>query len=190
MTPGNEPLLCACGKHSATHDPGKGRKPKPKWRIYSSGRPSAKAKEVTSRSQKLGALQAVVELCKGSFSVRPAPAAAARASQPTRQARGGSSANVPINYDDTARRATRIAGPGRGHTEKRCGEDAVGEAERVLKKPKASEEEMRHAFGRLTDEHKLLQRWCDKVSTPASPYQTIHQPPRASNSPPGHPAAL
>ena len=164
MTSGNEPLLCACGRHSATYDPGNGQKAKPKWRIYSSDRPSAKAKEVMTRSQKPGALQAVVELCKGQFKLRSAASArapAARTAQSTRQARGGSHAS----YDDTARSATRPAGPGRGHTGKRAGEDAVQEADRVLKKPKASDQEMRHALGRLTEEHKLLRCWCDKVST-------------------------
>ena len=53
---------------------------------------------------------------------------------------------------------------GSGHKGVRVsGEGAVEEAERVLKKPKPSEQEWQHALGRLTTEHKLLQQWCDKV---------------------------
>ena len=167
-TDGNEPLLCACGKHSAKHDAGKGKKARPKWLIYSSARPSEKPKLATSRSKKAGALLAVIELCKGTLvksaakSARAAaPAVTGLPAKPAMQLRE----RQDHDYDDTTRQATRSAGPGRGNKGKLGVEDAVDQAERVLKKPKASEEEMRRALGRITGEHKLLRRWCDKVST-------------------------
>ena len=80
-TEGNDPLLCACGKHSAKYAAGKGKEARPKWLVYSSARPSEKPKLVTTRSQKAGALQAVTELCKGHFSKRSAPAPAAQPAQ-------------------------------------------------------------------------------------------------------------
>ena len=157
MTPGNEPLVCACGSHSATYDAGKG-KAKPKWRIYSSERPSGKTKQVTTRSQKPGALQAVTELCKGQFSTRPAATAAAQPSRSSKPARE----RQQVHYDGTTRRASRPAGPGRG-IKRSMDVSAVDEAEHVLKQPKASEAELRVALGRLTQEHRVLQHWYSQV---------------------------
>ena len=157
-TEGNDPLLCACGKHSAKYAAGKGKEARPKWLVYSSARPSEKPKLVTTRSQKAGALQAVTELCKGHFSKRSAPAPAAQPAQPIRQARGSGA----LNYDDTTRQASRPAGPGRG-IKRSMDVSAVGEAEHVLKQPKASEAELRVALGRLTQEHRVLQRWYSQV---------------------------
>ena len=135
-------LLCACGKHSAKYDAGKGKKARPNWLIYSSARPSEKPKLVTSRSQKAGALQAVIELCKGTLvksaakSARAAaPAVTGLPAKPAMQLRE----RQDHDYDDTTRQATRSAGPGRGNKGKLGVEDAVDQAERVLKKPKASE---------------------------------------------------
>ena len=45
-------------------------------------------------------------------------------------------------------------------------EDAVSEAERVLKKSKSTQQELQHAIARITEEHKLLRRCCDKVDQP------------------------
>ena len=61
-------------------------------------------------------------------------------------------------------RAAKTRRPGRGNKRKIGPEDdALIEAETVLKKKSATGPEMRHALSRLTHEHKLLRQWCDKV---------------------------
>jgi hypothetical protein len=65
MTDHNEPLLCACGQHSARFDAGKGRKKEPKWLVLSVQRAGHAARAVTSASKKEVALQHVRELCAG-----------------------------------------------------------------------------------------------------------------------------
>jgi hypothetical protein len=116
---------------------------------------------VTSRAEKLDARDVVVALCDGSYEQESRPTAAPM--HPTRAVRPCRSTTAS-NTTAVAARATRIAGPGRGHKGERVsGEGAIEEAARVLKKPKVSEGEWRHALGRLTDEHSLLRKWCDKV---------------------------
>jgi hypothetical protein len=66
-----------------------------------------------------------------------------------------------MDYDDTMRLPSRPAGPGRGH--KRRPETALGQAEAMIKKPKASAEELRTALGKLCQEHRVLQQWYQRV---------------------------
>ena len=72
-----------------------------------------------------------------------------------------------LPFKEATARASRVAGPGGGHRGKRVAEeDAVSEAERVLKKSKPTQHELHHALARITEEHKLLRRCCDKVDQP------------------------
>jgi len=68
----------------------------------------------------------------------------------------------PLKYDDTKRNASRPAGPGRGHTGKR-NSTALEEAEGVLKKSRPTLREAVAALGHLTEEHRLLKQWYQKV---------------------------
>jgi hypothetical protein len=159
LTPGLQPLLCSCGKHSARLQP-EGTKIH-KWQVFVVTKAGNQPRVKTSRAEKLDARDTVVALCDGSYEQHNRPRAALI--QPARAVRSHSRSTV-ANTTVAAPRATQIAGPGRGHKGQRVtAEGAVEEAERVLKKPKPLEEEWRHALGRLTNEHKLLQHWCDKV---------------------------
>jgi hypothetical protein len=159
LTPGLEPLVCSCGKHSARLQP-EGTK-KRNWQIFAVKKEGNKPRIVTMKAEKHTARDVVLALCDGSYQQQNRPAAAP--TQPTRTVRHREASRAQ-NTSCAAPRATRIAGPGSGHKGVRVsGEGAVEETERVLKKPKPSEQEWRHALGRLTTEHKLLQQWCDKV---------------------------
>ena len=134
----------------------------PKWQIFAIKKAGNKARIVTSRADKLDARDVVVALCNGSYEQQNRPRAAPM--PPTRAVQPRNS-TMASSTTAAAPRATRIAGPGRGHKgERASSEGAVEEAQRVLKKPKVSEHEWRHALGRLTQEHKLLQQWCEQVA--------------------------
>ena len=90
---------------------------------------------------------------QGSFQQTISTSTSCSAGTAIRQARGSGA----LNYDDTTRQASRPAGPGRG-IKRSMDVSAVGEAEHVLKQPKASEAELCVALGRLTQEHRVLQR--------------------------------
>jgi hypothetical protein len=158
MTVGNDPLVCACGKHTAVFDQPKKKGSQSRWRLFSSDRPSGKGKEVGNRSQKVAALQAVIELCKGTYSKRPP------STKPVPTARPRTARSRPnVSMDDTARRQSRIAGPGRGHKRPVTQLDALSLAQNSLKRSKASECELRTALGKLTHEHSLLLKWHEQV---------------------------
>ena len=67
-----------------------------------------------------------------------------------------------VNYDDTVRNASCPAGPGRGR-KRQADEDALKTAQAVLKKSKPTNDELRDALGKLTEQQQLLQRWYGKV---------------------------
>lgn len=158
LTPGLEPLLCTCGNHSAHLQSEQANNQI--WQIFAVKQAGRKPRIVTSRAQKRDARDVVVALCNGSYQQnrpRAAPIHTARIQQQR-------SAKIAQNTTPAEPRATRIAGPGRGHKGKRVSQDdSVAEAERVLKKGKVQESEWRHALGRMRDDHKLLCQWSEKV---------------------------
>ena len=153
--------MCSCGKHSARLQL-EGKK-KRKWECYAVKKAGNKPRLITMRAEKMDARDVVAALCDGSYELHNRPRDAPI--QPTRTVRQRDSSKIQC-ISTAAPRATQIAGPGRGHKGERVtSEDPLTEAEQVhvLKKPKVSDKEWRHALGRLTDEHKLLQQWCGKV---------------------------
>ena len=158
LTPGLQPLRCSCGDHSARLQP-EGKKQQ-KWECYAVKKVGNKPRLVTMRAEKLDARDVVAALCHGTYDLQNRPRAAA-----THSAHSTRKRDRTPSLGTNAPRATRIAGPGRGRKGERVtSEGAVDEAERVLKKPKPSEQEWRRALGRLTQEHKLLQQWCEQVA--------------------------
>ena len=158
LTPGLEPLQCSCGKHSARLQPAGPKKRK--WEVFEVKKEGNKPRRVTMRAEKDSAISVVIDLCKGVYEKKNQPAAATGVICGLRHQEIRT-----VQYSEATTRASRVAGPGRGRKGERVTSDgAVDEAERVLKKPKPSEQEWRHALGRLTQEHKLLQQWCEQVA--------------------------
>lgn len=159
MTPGEQPLVCSCGAHSAKHISAKKKQPA-RWMVMAVKAPGQKPQAVTTVIAKEKALQRVQAICAGSKT--PAdPTATRAATHPTTDTQRNLRERTAVNYDDTVRNASCCAGPGRGH--KRQPETALGEAEAVLKKPKATTEELRGVLGKLCSEHRLLQQWYQRV---------------------------
>ena len=159
MTEGEDPLVCSCGLHSATYVPAR-KKQKARW-IMLSARVGQKPQPITNLITKSKALDRVTALC--------AAAATGPSVKPTTATPPYSTASQPhlrqqptIKYGDTARTASKPAGPGRGHTGKRPA-TPLDQADAVLKKPRASAKELRDALALLSEEHRLLQRWYGKV---------------------------
>lgn len=168
LTPGLQPLRCSCGDHSARLQP-EGKKQQ-KWECYAVKKVGNKPRLVTMRAEKLDARDVVAALCHGTYDLQNRPRAAA-----THSAHSTRKRDHTPSLGTNAPRATRIAGPGRGRKGERVtSEGAVDEAERVLKKPKPSEQEWRHALSRLTDAHKLLHQWCDKVCAAVCQLDCMH----------------
>ena len=65
MTPGNDTLLCRCGKHSATFREGK-KNQKAHWSIWIQEEGPNKPRRLSTRSEKQKAWEAVSALCYGS----------------------------------------------------------------------------------------------------------------------------
>jgi hypothetical protein len=158
MTPGEEPLLCSCGKHSAClQPPGSATR---KWQVFRVEKSGNKPRVVTSRARKEDAVVVVRDLCAGVYAKQNKPRAGVDAeSRPVRkrQRQGQVDATTapPV-------RATKPAGPGRGHKGPMWN-DPVHEAERVLKKNRPSHDEMRYALERTTEECKRLRNLCEQV---------------------------
>ena len=57
-----------------------------------------------------------------------------------------------VHYGDIARVASKPAGPGRGH-KRQANEDAMKTAQTVLNKPKPTNDELRDALSKLTEQH-------------------------------------
>ena len=90
-----------------------------------------------------------------------APSTSTTSDPEARPRHSARAACCPCSYDDTTRKRSRAAGPGRGN---RCVPETVLEqAESVLKKPKVCEQELRQVLGRLTSEHRVLQEWWRKL---------------------------
>ena len=158
MTPGEEPLLCSCGKHSAClQPPGSATR---KWQVFRVEKSGNKPRVVTLRARKEDAVVVVRDLCAGVYAKQNRPRAGVDAeSRPRRkrQRQGQVDATTapPV-------RATKPAGPGRGHKGPMWN-DPVHEAERVLKKNRPSHDEMRYALERTTEECKRLRNLCEQV---------------------------
>ena len=156
MTPGNDPLICSCGDHSAVYVPPK-KKQKERWMVKAVKAPGQKPQVVTNKVAKGMALQRVREDCaKSALAIQPATAEA-----PLDCYKYNMRNHNQVKYDDTVRTASHPAGPGRGH--KRKPETVLGQAEDVLKKPKANAEELRAVLVKLCSEHRLLQQWYQKM---------------------------
>ena len=164
MTPGLDPLMCSCGKHSARLQAAGVKKRN--WEVFEVIKQGSKPRRVTMRAEKMSARCVVIDLCKGVHRKKNQPTATVTATAAvTRDLRHKDSRNA--SYAEATARASRVAGPGSGHKGKRVTEeDAVSEAERVLKKSKPTQHELHHALARITEEHKLLRRCCDKVDQP------------------------
>jgi hypothetical protein len=158
MTPDDAPLVCSCGNHSAQYVPATGKKPA-KWMVYAVKQAGNKPRPVTTLATKQKALDRVRSLCVASAE-EIQPVAVAKQQQPPLRVRLRQPAT--LNYDDTARRGTREAGPGRGNKRLSDGE-ALATAQAILKKPKPTNEELRDALCKLTEQHQLLQRWYGKA---------------------------
>ena len=115
MTPSLQPLLCSCGKHSARLQP-EGMK-KRKWEVFEIKKEGNKPRRVAMRAKKIDAKGVVIDLCKGVYQKKNQTAGAT--TEATRDLRNKDSPN--IQYADLNNRATRIAGPSRGHIGKRAG---------------------------------------------------------------------
>ena len=100
-----------------------------------------KPRIVTSRAEKLDARDIVVALCDGSYEQHSRPKAAS--TQPTRTIRQRAATQTQnTTYAAAVPRATHIAGPGSGHkVERVTSEDPLSEVERVLKRPKVTDDE-------------------------------------------------
>jgi len=128
MTPGEEPLLCSCGKQSAClQPPGSATR---KWQVFRVEKSGNKPRVVTSRARKEDAVVVVRDLCAGVYAKQNKPRAGVDAeSRPVRkrQRQGQVDATTapPV-------RATKPAGPGRGHKGPMWN-DPVHEAERSEK---------------------------------------------------------
>ena len=156
MTPGTDPLICSCGDHSAVYVPAK-KKQKERWMVKAVKAPGQKPQVVTNKVAKGMALQRVREDCaKSAHAIQPATAEA-----PLDCYKYNMRKHTEVQYDDTVRTASHPAGPGRSH--KRKPETVLGQAEDVLKKPKANAEELRAVLVKLCSEHRLLQQWYQKV---------------------------
>lgn len=162
MTKGEAPLQCYCGKHSAVFCPPKKQQPG-RWTVLEVKVEGRKPRPVTTLADKEKALDRVRSLCCPTAATSTQPQA-----EPAQQPSNGTAtrqtprAKASVNYDDTARRASCPAGPGRGHTGKRSA-SALDEADAVLKKPRATAEELRGALVKLSDEHRLLNNWFHQV---------------------------
>ena len=155
MTPGEEPLVCSCGVHSAKFVPPKKKQPA-RWMVLQVKAPGQQPQPVTNLTKKEKALERVKLIC--ATSTTPADhTTTAPLAQPIAPTQPDLRKRTAVAYDDTVRIASYPAGPGRGH--KRQPETALAGAEAVLKKPKASSEELRAALGKLCQEHRLLQQW-------------------------------
>ena len=136
------------------------KKQKARWMVMAVRAANHKPQAVTTLSTKEKALERVVAVCAASL--QPLSTTQSASTLPTTAHHRQNSSKPKVNYDETNRRATRECGPGRGHTGKRPA-DALHQADVVLKKPRASAEELRHALVHLTEEHRLLQRWYGKA---------------------------
>ena len=166
MTPGEEPLVCSCGAHSAKFIPAKKKQPA-RWMVLAVKAVGQKPQPVTNVTRKEQALQRVQLICASSAvptdcsAVPKDSATATIAAQPTAPTNHNLRKRTAVPYDDTVRLPSRPAGPGRGH--KRQPDSALTEAEALMKKPKAGAEELRAALGKLCQEHRLLQQWYRQV---------------------------
>jgi len=163
MTEGDDPLVCGCGAHSAVFVRGsKKKKVRDKWQVLAVQTQGHKPRPVTTAYTKQKALERVEAVCAASSQ----PKSASNVTQPahTQLSTCHLRQQTAVNYDDSARVASKPAGPGRGHTGKRPA-DALEQAVTALKKPRASAEELRDALGKLTEQYKLLQRWYTKAAT-------------------------
>ena len=107
MTPGNDALLCRCGKHSATFREGK-KNQEANWSIWIQEEGPNKPRRLSTRSEKQKAWEAVSALCYGTYSALKPRAAAAAEQDADRTLRN----SKRQHYDDTERRASRCCGPG------------------------------------------------------------------------------
>ena len=161
MTPGNEPLLCSCGDHSAVYVPPK-KKQSARWMVMAAKVAGNKPRPVTNLPDKEKALKRIRALCAGTDVPRSTQSAAVGAMTPAPP--GLRERRVSVSYDDTVRNASCPAGPGRGHKRQvPADEGALKTAQNVLKKPKPTNEELRAALNKLTEQHKLLQHWYGKA---------------------------
>ena len=121
--------------------------------------PGQKSQPITTLASKDKALQRVQLICNSSSSLSDHTSAEppTQVPQPSVSHQRHLRNRTAVDYDDTVRIASCPAGPGRGH--KRQPESALVGADAVLKKSKASNEELRQALGALTEEHRVLQRW-------------------------------
>ena len=163
MTPGEEPLVCSCGDHSARLQP-VGIK-KRNWQIFSVLKSGHKPQIVTSRAKKTVAVEIVRELCGGTYKKRNKPQTASVApaenSRPSRKRKVQSLDATASTAPKPA--ATKPGGPGRGNKGPKW-DDAVHQAERLLRNKQASNEELRYVLKRTVDQCKSLQQMCDEVS--------------------------
>ena len=153
-------MVCSCGKHSAIYVPPKKKQPG-RWMVLAVKVAGHKPRPVTTVTSKARALERVRAVCAGCDTVRCNLGAAA----------AGPVAPAPhnlrertdtVNYDDTVRCATCPAGPGRGH-KRQASDDVLHTAQAILKKPKPTNEELREALSKLTEQHQLLKRWYGKA---------------------------
>lgn len=108
MTPGNEDLLCLCGKHSARFREGKGKRAKA-WIVLEAK--DGKAPQIkTTRAEKQKAWEAVNKLCQGCYIAPRQKTAAAAAPYVDRELR--ESSRLRVDYKENGTQPTKAAGPG------------------------------------------------------------------------------
>eukprot|EP00658_Telonema_sp_P-2_P028389 TRINITY_DN2175_c0_g1_i2.p1 TRINITY_DN2175_c0_g1~~TRINITY_DN2175_c0_g1_i2.p1 ORF type:complete len:210 (-),score=34.39 TRINITY_DN2175_c0_g1_i2:98-727(-) len=163
-TKGDAPLLCCCGNHSALWRPPKHKQPGA-WLVFAVKVKGQKPRLVTTLSNREKALARVSSMC-GATNISQDDSNPTPQSAPTQQPEHRHSSRVqqPVNYRDTPTRASRRAGPGRGHTNKKRAATPLEQATAVLKKSKPTINDAMAALSNLTNEHRLLQRWYQPVS--------------------------
>lgn len=132
MTPGDEPLICRCGNHSAKFVPSKKKQPS-RWMVLAVKAPGQKPQPITTLASKDKALQRVQLICNSSSSLSDHTSAEppTQVPQPSVSHQRHLRNRTAVDYDDTVRIASCPAGPGRGH--KRQPESALVGADAVLK---------------------------------------------------------
>ena len=105
MTPGLEPPMCSCGKHSARPQAA-GAKTR-KWEVFEAIKQGNKPRRVTMRAEKMSARCVVIDLYKGVHRKKNQPAATVTATAAvTRDLRHKDSRNA--SYAEATARASTV----------------------------------------------------------------------------------
>ena len=155
--PGEEPLVCSCGAHSAKFVPPKKKQPA-RWMVLAVKVPGQKPQPVTTLTKEK-ALQRVRLICASSSAPTETttnPTTTGAPAEPQHNLRK----RTAMDYDDTVRLPSLQAGSGRGH-KRQADVKALKTAQAVLKKPKTTNEELRDALCKLTEAKMTQAGWAE-----------------------------